>query len=333
MYPFERFTEKAKKALTLAQDEAEKSHHSYISTEHLLLGLLREDDGQARKVLSNLGVEIETVRATIASVLGRTERTIVQQIIPTSRVKKVIEIAFEEAKRTGTTYVGTEHLLLGLLIEEDGIAAHVLVDLGAPLDRVREELAALPPDLDASAPEQQDPHHHVQGRAGWTSYAPLQGRTGFPTPTPQQWTERLTPEAKSCLVLAEEEGVKAGLGYIGGEHLLLGLLRQGEGRAARVLGLLGLTTDGAREAVGSANLDAPRQMVAQVTWNSDLDLVLSVAADLASLRQAEWADTEDLLQALCRLPNSSRVCGVLQNLGITADAVRESLGRLATEGT
>ena len=143
MYPFERFTEKAKKVLTLAQDEAEKSHHSYIGTEHLLLGLLREGDGLAAKVLANLGVEIHKVRDTIDSVLGRNERIIVQQIIPTSRVKKVIEIAFEEAKRMNNTYVGTEHLLLGLLIEGEGIAAHVLEDLGANLDKVRHELDLL----------------------------------------------------------------------------------------------------------------------------------------------------------------------------------------------
>ncbi len=142
MYPFERFTEKAKKVLTLAQDEAEKSHHSYIGTEHLLLGLLREGDGLAAKVLANLGVEIDKVRTTIESVLGRNERIIVQQIIPTSRVKKVIEIAFEEAKRMNNTYVGTEHLLLGLLIEGEGIAAHVLEDLGANLEKVRTELDA-----------------------------------------------------------------------------------------------------------------------------------------------------------------------------------------------
>ncbi len=143
MYPFERFTEKAKKVLTLAQDEAEKSHHSYIGTEHLLLGLLREGEGLAAKVLANLGVEIEKVRDTIDSVLGRNERIIVQQIIPTSRVKKVIEIAFEEAKRMNNTYVGTEHLLLGLLIEGEGIAAHVLEDLGANQEKVRHELDSL----------------------------------------------------------------------------------------------------------------------------------------------------------------------------------------------
>ena len=143
MYPFERFTERAKKVLTLAQEEAERSHHSYIGTEHLLLGLLREGEGLAAKVLNNLGVEIGKVRQTIESVLGRNERIIIQQIIPTSRVKKVIEISFEEARRMGHNYVGTEHLLLGLLIEGEGIAAHVLEDLGASLDKVRAEIERL----------------------------------------------------------------------------------------------------------------------------------------------------------------------------------------------
>ncbi len=143
MYPFERFTELAKKALSLAQEEAEKSHHSYIGTEHLLLALLREDEGLASKVLHNLGVEIGKVRQAIESIVGRNERIIVQQIIPTSRVKKVLEIAFEEARRMGHNYVGTEHLLLGLLREGEGIAAHVLEDRGATLDKVQAEIERL----------------------------------------------------------------------------------------------------------------------------------------------------------------------------------------------
>src|SRR5213596_2512016 len=149
MYPFERFTERAKKVLTLAQEEAERSHHSYIGTEHLLLGLLREGEGLAAKVLNNLGVEIGKVRQTIESVLGRNERIIIQQIIPTSRVKKVIEISFEEARRMGHNYVGTEHLMLGLLIEGEGIAAHVLEDLGANLEKVRTEIERLLHDSSA----------------------------------------------------------------------------------------------------------------------------------------------------------------------------------------
>jgi ATP-dependent Clp protease ATP-binding subunit ClpA len=153
VYPFERFTERAKKVLTLAQEEAERSHHSYIGTEHLLLGLLREGDGLAAKVLTNLGVEIARVRQTIESLLVQNERLIIQQIVPTSRVKKVIEISFEEARRMGNNYVGTEHMLLGLLIEGEGIAAHVLIDLGATLDKVRAELERLLQDPAAREPE------------------------------------------------------------------------------------------------------------------------------------------------------------------------------------
>jgi ATP-dependent Clp protease ATP-binding subunit ClpC len=154
MYPFERLTERAKKVLSLAQEEAERYHHSYVGTEHVLLGLLREGEGLAAKVLNNLGVEIGKVRQTIESVLGRNERIIIQQIIPTSRVKKVIEISFEEARRMGHNYVGTEHLLLGLLIEGEGIAAHVLEDLGASLDKVRAEIERL---LHDSSQEETEP--------------------------------------------------------------------------------------------------------------------------------------------------------------------------------
>jgi len=144
VFPFERFTERAKKVLALAQEEAERSHHSYIGTEHVLLGLLREGDGIAGKVLNNLGVEIEKVRQTVESLVGRDRGlTVLQQIIPTSRVKKVIELSFEEARRTGHNYVGSEHLLLGLLTEGEGIAAHVLLDLGATSDKVRAEIERL----------------------------------------------------------------------------------------------------------------------------------------------------------------------------------------------
>jgi ATP-dependent Clp protease ATP-binding subunit ClpA len=145
MYPFERFSELARKVLTLAQEEAERSGLSYIGTEHLLLGLLRESNGIAQQALQNLGVDISQVRQAIESVLGRNERIIIQQIIPTTRVKRVIEFSFEEARRMGHNYVGTQHLLLGLILEGEGIAAHVLQDLGATTDAVRAEIERLLP--------------------------------------------------------------------------------------------------------------------------------------------------------------------------------------------
>ncbi|MFN2463885.1 MAG: Clp protease N-terminal domain-containing protein [Candidatus Dormibacteria bacterium] len=149
MYPFQRFTEHAKKVLTLAQSEAERSHHGYIGTEHVLLGLLREKEGVASHVLTSLGVEFDKVHATIESVLGRTKSIPIQQIIPTSRVKQAIEISFAEARRMGSKYVGTEHLLLGVLVEGQGIAAHVLEDMGADLKTVRREITRLRHDTPA----------------------------------------------------------------------------------------------------------------------------------------------------------------------------------------
>jgi len=154
VFPFERFTERAKKVLALAQEEAERSHHSYIGTEHVLLGLLGEADGIAAKVLNSFGVEIDKIRQTLESLLGRDKGlTVLQQIMPTSRVKKVIEISFEEARRMGHNYVGSEHLLLGLLTEGEGIAAHVLEDLGATLDKVRVEIERLRQGSSQEEPE------------------------------------------------------------------------------------------------------------------------------------------------------------------------------------
>jgi ATP-dependent Clp protease ATP-binding subunit ClpA len=137
--------------LTLAQEEAERSGHSYIGTEHLLLGLLRENDGIAGQALQNIGIDTKKVRAAIEAAISRHERIIMQQIIPTSRVKKVIELSFEEARRMGQNHVGTYHILLGLLIEGEGIGAHVLTDLGATEARVRAEIERLMPDGDEEA--------------------------------------------------------------------------------------------------------------------------------------------------------------------------------------
>jgi ATP-dependent Clp protease ATP-binding subunit ClpC len=140
VYPFERFTEATKRVLTLAQEEAERAHHSYIGTEHILLGLLRERDTVASVALDRINVDIAVVRRSIDTILGAHERIVIQQIIPTSRVKTIIEISFTEARRMGDDFVGTEHLLLGLLIEGEGIGAHVLNDLGANLENVKAEI-------------------------------------------------------------------------------------------------------------------------------------------------------------------------------------------------
>jgi ATP-dependent Clp protease ATP-binding subunit ClpC len=136
---FDKFTERARRVLTLAQEEAQRFNHNYIGTEHLLLGLVREGDGVAAKVLSNLGVELSKVRSAVEFIIGRGDARVVGEIGLTPRAKKVIELAVDEARRLNHHYIGTEHLLLGLVREGEGIAASVLESLGVNLERVRAE--------------------------------------------------------------------------------------------------------------------------------------------------------------------------------------------------
>ena len=137
---FDKFTERARKVLTLAQEEAQRFNHNYIGTEHLLLGLVREGDGVAAKVLANLGVELPKVRSAVEFIIGRGDRSVTGDIGLTPRAKKVIELAVDEARRLNHHYIGTEHLLLGLVREGEGIAAGVLESLGVSLEKVRNQI-------------------------------------------------------------------------------------------------------------------------------------------------------------------------------------------------
>ena len=149
---FDKFTERARRVLTLAQEEAQRFNHNYIGTEHLLLGLVREGDGVAAKVLANLGVELNKVRSAVEFIIGRGDRAVLGEIGLTPRAKKVIELAVDEARRLNHHYIGTEHLLLGLVREGEGIAAGVLESLGVNLERVRAETTRI---LSQSMPQGQ----------------------------------------------------------------------------------------------------------------------------------------------------------------------------------
>jgi len=140
---FEKFSERARRVLSLAQEEAQRFNHSYISTEHVLLGLVREADGVAARVLANLGVEPNKVRTAVEFIIGRGERTATGEIGLTPRAKKVIELAVDEARRLNHHYIGTEHLLIGLMREGEGVAAGVLESLGVNLDKVRAETSRI----------------------------------------------------------------------------------------------------------------------------------------------------------------------------------------------
>ena len=136
---FEKFSERARRVLSLAQEEAQRFNHNYIGTEHVLIGLVRETDGVAAKVLTNLGVELTKVRSAVEFIIGRGERATPGEIGLTPRAKKVIELAVDEARRLNHNYIGTEHLLIGLMREGEGVPAGVLESLGVNLDKVRAE--------------------------------------------------------------------------------------------------------------------------------------------------------------------------------------------------
>ena len=136
---FEKFSERARRVLSLAQEEAQRFNHNYIGTEHILLGLVRETEGVAARVLSNLGVDLNKVRSAVEFIIGRGERPAQGEIGLTPRAKKVVELAVDEARRMNHTYIGTEHLLIGLLREGEGVAAGVLESLSVTLDKVRSE--------------------------------------------------------------------------------------------------------------------------------------------------------------------------------------------------
>src|SRR5437870_1168315 len=155
---FDKFTERARKVLSLAQEEAQRFQHNYIGTEHLLLGLVREGEGVAAKVLNNLGVELIRVRSAVEFIIGRGDRIVLGEIGLTPRAKKVIELAVDEARRFNHHYIGTEHLLLGLVREGEGIAAGVLESLGVTLDMARTQArSALSQENEALAEEEELP--------------------------------------------------------------------------------------------------------------------------------------------------------------------------------
>ena len=140
---FERFTDRARRVAVLAQEEARMLNHDHIGTEHILLGLIREGEGVAAKALESLGISQEAVRRQVEEIIGQGQQPPSGHIPFTPRAKKVLELSLREALQLGHNYVGTEHILLGLIREGGGVAAQVLVKLGADLNRVRQQVNQL----------------------------------------------------------------------------------------------------------------------------------------------------------------------------------------------
>ena len=140
---FERFTDRARRVVVLAQEEARMLGHNYTGTEHILLGLVHEGEGVAAKALASLGISLEAVRQQVREIIGQGQQAPSGHIPFTPRAKRVLELSLREARQLGHTYIGSEHILLGLIREGEGVAVQVLVKLGADLNRLRQQVIQL----------------------------------------------------------------------------------------------------------------------------------------------------------------------------------------------
>jgi ATP-dependent Clp protease ATP-binding subunit ClpC len=166
---FERFTERARQVVVLAQDEARALGHNYIGTEHLLLGLLREEEGMAALVLESLDITAEKVRAALAAIVGRGNEVTSGEIPFTPRAKQVLELALQEALSLKHNYIGTEHVLLGLAREGQGVAWRILLDFDADAEKIRSEISRMLGGTDIPVIEAVPAPTAV---SSWRSYGP-----------------------------------------------------------------------------------------------------------------------------------------------------------------
>jgi len=174
---FERFTERARQVVVLAQDEARSLGHGYIGTEHLLLGLIREEEGLGARALESLGVSVDEVRDRVVRIVGRGDEVPIGQIAFTPHAKRTLELSLREALSLGHNYIGTEHLLLGLVRDNRGVGAQVLLELGIDAEAVRAEvirmLSGPAPQSHAADVAYQRAYVETQSSSGWTGYAPM----------------------------------------------------------------------------------------------------------------------------------------------------------------
>jgi ATP-dependent Clp protease ATP-binding subunit ClpA len=332
---FDKFTERARKVLSLAQEEAQRFQHNYIGTEHLLLGLIREGEGVAARVLQSLGADLYKIRSATEYIIGRGDRIILGEIGLTPRAKKVIELAVDEARRLNHHYIGTEHILLGLIREGEGIAAGVLKSLNIGLDQVRKSVLIVlrqPQNASTQAMLQVTPDA-TQDSASYTFNDQLlqwqdeDDRTLAPSSGADDPYDKFTIRARRCMTYAEEEARRFQHNYIGTEHLLLGLVREGEGVAAKVLGDLGVELMKVRSAIEFIIGRGDRNAPGQIGLTPRAKKVMELAIDEARSLQHHYVGTEHILLGLVR-EGEGIAAGVLESLGVNLQRVRASTNRV-----
>ena len=317
---FERFTERSRKVMVLAQEESGRLRHGYIGMEHLLLGLLREGEGVAAQALTATGVTLDGAREQVESIVGYGEKETGGQVPFTQGSKGALEASLKESMGLGHNYIGTEHLLLGLLRGPEDLAARMLSNLGADPEAVRREVVGRLGEASRpqtrGGPGRLERTREVFRRAFGRSS--LEG--GHPT------YERLTERARKIVVLAQGEAHRFNHDYIGTEHLLLGLIREREGVGARVLGELGLDLDEARERVESIVGYVEEATGARAPLTPRCKKVLQLAEREALQLGDDYVSSEHILLGLVR-ESEGVAARVLSDLDVASEDVRREVVR------
>jgi len=324
---YDRFTDRARKVMLLANEAAGQWKHEYIGTEHILLGLVEEGSGVAGFVLKHLGLDLDAVRREVETVLIEgpdltRARWLPRKLPQTPSAKRVIEHAMDQARGLGHHYVGTEHMLLGLLRVEDGIAAQVLTSMGVTLASVRAAVLAI---LNGAArPTQARDEHQAGDATPEAESAPQAPRSvEAPSRVGAEFYRRFTDRARKVMQLTNQEAQRYNHEFIGTEHLLLALIMEGSGVAAEVLRSLELDLGKLRGAVekwAPGGLDMVTVSKLPQTPRANRVIVRAVAE--ADALGHEQVDTAHLLLALLREPECLAV-QILSRLGHPAEAVRE----------
>ena len=307
---FDKFTERSRKVLSLAQEEAQRFQHNYIGTEHLLIALVREGQGVAAKILDNLGLTLGQLRRTTETLFGRGDRIVLGEIGLTPDAKKAIEKAVEEAHRLNHHYIGTEHLLLGLIRVPvaESKAGQILQYLGVSLEPISSMTHEVLSHVKVQSQHSSSPADLDFLEFG-NSLASLAQRLAF------------NSELLAALGFAQEEARRFQHHYIGTEHLLLGLTHQGDSVAARVLANLGVELNQVQKAVEFIIGRGDRIVLGEVGLTPRAKKVIELAIDEARRLNHQYIGTEHLLLGLVR-EGEGIAAGVLNSLGVTLEKAR-----------
>jgi ATP-dependent Clp protease ATP-binding subunit ClpA len=329
------FTERVRKVLAMAREEAARLHHEYVGTEHILLGLIREGEGVAATVLQNLNVELDDIQQKIEETVkkGKAGQTTGPDLPYTSRAKKVLEFAMTEARELNHSYVGTEHILLGLLREAKGIAAQVLNDAGMDIEAARAETLRL---LGTESPRQPDVMRPMSERRLWAKTAAAFEQA--PVEMPRQRSLRTLPpadwatdRARSVIGRARAEAAQRHSRHIEPEHLLLALLQEDGGMAATIMSHLGTDITALTHAAAGAieeTLATDEPFSLDLGYSETAELALRHAFHEARLARDRRVGTDHLLLGLL-VESTAPASRVLVDADLSADAVRAERQRIA----